>query len=208
MSKKPTQGQAIQWTPKQVNVADVKPTEKNYKIKTDIGRERLQLSLKLYGLAGTVVVNTDMTLIDGNSRLLEAKEKGEKKIWVSIPNRKLTPKEFQEMSAMYDFAKAGEIDMDRIEQDLGTTAEFFNRWKMSVPMHVLEKMGAKSPVSGKLEYPEEGVEAEVADIKMVQLFFTNSQEIEFRKMEDRLKVKLKTANTTDTVLKAFKALLK
>jgi len=56
--------QQISWTPKLVNVADVKPTEKNYKIKTDIGKERLQLSLKMFGLAGTVVVNTDLTLID------------------------------------------------------------------------------------------------------------------------------------------------
>jgi len=192
-------------------VADVKPTEKNYKIKTDIGKERLQLSLKMFGLAGTVVVNTDLTLIDGNSRLIEAKEKGEKKIWVSIPNRRLTPKEFQEMSAMYDFAKAGEIDMERIEQDLGTSEDFYNKWKMSVPMHVLEKMGAKAP-AGKFDYPEEGKEGEaelpVSDIKMVQLFFNNKQEAEFRKMEEKIKAKFKVTNTTDAVYAAFKALSK
>lgn len=207
MSKKAV---AIQWSPKQVNVADIKPTEKNYKIKTDLGRERLQNSLKLFGLAGTVIVNTDLHLIDGNSRLVEAKEKGEKKIWVSMPNRKLTPKEFQEMSAMYDYAKAGEVDVESIEKDLGTSADFFEKWKMSVPMHLLDKMGAKAPVKA-LEYPEEGKqpengEAPVSDIKMVQLFFNAKQEQEFRKMEEVLKKKFKTNNTTDTVFKALKSI--
>ena len=106
---------AITWSSKLVQVSTSKPTPTNYKIKTDLGKERLALSLKKFGLAGTVVLNTDFTLIDGNSRLEEAKKEKQKTIWASFPNRKLSPAEFKEMSALFDFAKAGEVDVDRIQ---------------------------------------------------------------------------------------------
>jgi len=138
--------QPITWSPKLVDIKLIKPTPNNYKIKTDLGKERLQNSLKLFGLAGTVVCNTDYSLIDGNSRLEEEQAKGAKKIWVSLPNRKLTPKEYQEMAAMYDFAKAGEVDMERIEKELGTKEDFFKKWGLEVPMHLLENMGKGAAV--------------------------------------------------------------
>ena len=76
----------ITWSSKLVQVSKIKPTPTNYKIKTDLGKERLALSLKKFGLAGTVVLNTDFTLIDGNSRLEEAKKEKQKTIWASFPN--------------------------------------------------------------------------------------------------------------------------
>lgn len=206
MGKKNT----IEWASKLVNVADIKPTPNNYKIKTDLGKERLATSLKSFGLAGTIVLNTDLSLIDGNSRWEEAKAKGAKKIWASLPNRKLSAKEYHEMSAMFDFAKAGEVDLKRIEQDLGSTKEFYDKYKLSIPMAMLDKMGIKAEIT-PLAYPEgKLVKAsnlpEVGDIKMVQLFFSTKQESEFRTIEERLMKKFKTANTTDTVLKALKSI--
>jgi shikimate kinase len=41
---------------------------------------------------------------------------------------------------------------------------------------------------------------------MVQLFFSEKQEAEFRKIEEKLMKKYKLDNTTDTVLKAFKSI--
>lgn len=212
----------ITWRSVEALVKDVKPTPNNYKIKTDLGKERLQQSLKMFGLAGNAVCNwgskamkvTDLTLVDGNSRLEEAREKGLKKIWVSVPSRWLTPKEFQEMSAMFDFAKAGEVDMDRIKGDLGSSTDFFNKWKMEVPMKLLEQMGSKQSLNG-LEYPGEkkngngvAVAGPTGDICMVNLFFTIKQEEEFRKWEQQLMKKFKTDNTTMTVYKALKSIIK
>ena len=201
----------ISWSTKLVDVKLIKGTPNNYKIKTELGKERLQASLKSFGLAGTVICNTDLTLIDGNSRLEQAIERGEKKIWVSLPSRKLTPAEFREFSAMYDFAKAGEVDTERIEKELGTSEAFFNKYKMTVPMHLLDKLGANAPIE-ELAYPEkkDGSKSapEVSDIKMVQLFFSEKQEAEFRAIEAKLMAKFKTSNTTDTVLKAYKQLMK
>jgi hypothetical protein len=197
---------AIEWTSKLVEVSKIKPTPNNYKIKTDLGKERLQQSLKQFGLAGNVVISTDFVLIDGNSRLEEAKAKGLKKIWASMPSRPLTAKEFTEMSAMFDFAKAGEVDIERIQKELGTSADFYERYKMEIPLNLLEKMGKnteRAAVVKNLEYPEEQVEQ--SDSKIVQLFFNTKQEAEFRKIEEKLKKKFKTDNTTDTVLKVFKS---
>lgn len=215
---KPTKvvGKRIKWKSVEALVQHIQPTEKNYKIKSDLGRERLQHSLETYGVAGNVVCNwvgkvgdrTKLMLIDGNSRLEEAKTYTEKKIWVSVPDRKLSPAEFKEFSAMFDFAKAGEVDMERIQGDLGTKEDFYKKWGIQVPMDLLNKMGKNAPAMKKLEYPEEGKGAapEVSDIKMVQLFFSDKQEAEFRKYEDKLKKKWKLTNTTETVLRAFKTL--
>lgn len=200
----------IKWSSKLVDVASIKPTPTNYKIKTELGQERLKQSLKMFGLAGNVVVNPDgkgYVLIDGNSRLIEAKEAKEKKIWVSVPNRRLTPKEFKQMSAMFDFAKAGEVDTERIFKDLGTSKDFYNAWSVEVPMEILDKIGKHTKVDIK-EFPDskktKGTDsAGAANVMMIQLFLTSKQEALFRKQEEKLAKKFKTDNITDTVFKAF-----
>lgn len=213
----------IEWASKKVKVVDIEPTPNNYKIKTDLGKQRFQQSLKKFGLAGNAVVNPKMkngkhtgkyVLIDGNSRVEDAKEKGTKEIWVSIPNVPLTDKQFIEMSAMFDFAVAGDVDTERIKKDLGTTADFYNAWGWEVPMELLSGMG-KAPknavASQNLEYPGEKkgktiAGQEVTDIKMVQLFFSQKQEEEFRKWEEKFGKKHKVEGTTNIVLKAIKLL--
>lgn len=202
----------IKWTPKEVEVRKIKPTPKNYKIASDLGKQRLAKSLELFGIAGTVVVNTDLTLIDGNSRLEQAKERGEKKVWVSVPNRKLTRKEFEMMSAMYDFAVAGDVDEEGIKRDLGTHEDFYKMWGMQVPAGLLDKMGAKSK-GPKISVSESKggkivADSPVDDTRKVELFFTVKEESLFRKLEDKLAKKFKSIGTTDTVLRAFKQLAK
>ena len=143
----------IEWTSKEVKLAAIAPTPVNYKIKTKLGQERLRESLKSVGLAGNVVCNyagkfgdvNNLVLIDGNSRREEMVAQGKTKMWVSLPSRLLTPKEFKEFSAMMDFAKAGEVDMERIEKDLGTTEAFYEKYSMSVPGKLLESLGKKAP---------------------------------------------------------------
>lgn len=216
IKKKGKKWAQITWTPKKVLVSKVVPTPNNFKIKTELGQERLQKSLELFGLAGTTVVNIgkggSYPLIDGNSRREEAIEKKKTHMWVSIPSRPLSPKEFKEMAAMYDYAKAGEVDMDRIKGELGKTQDFFHKWGLQVPMALLEKLGNNASID-ELEYPDKKGKgkkgkdvAAVGDIKMVNLFFTEKQEEEFRKMEEKLKKKFKTSTTTDTVYKALKSI--
>jgi hypothetical protein len=210
----------IIWKSIKVKAKQLIPTPGNYKIKSDLGRERLQTSLDKYGRAGTVVVNYSkkkgfFDIVDGNSRHEEVMTRNPNEIMeVSIPSRVLTPAEYKEMAAMFDFAKAGEVDMDRILQDLGSTEDFYSKWGLEVPMEMLNKMGAKANIK-ELEYPEEGEgvkskggkqkEVAVSDMRMVQLFFSEKQEAEFRKMEEKGKKKFKVDNTTDFVWSILKA---
>lgn len=205
----------IKWVSKKVLVSLIDPTPKNYKIRTELGMERLQASLASFGMAGNMVCNPEKVkgvvrykLIDGNSRREEAIRQKEKQVWISIPSRPLTPKEFVEMSAMFDFAKAGDVDMDMINSDLGSSKDFLEKYKLNVPAHLLDKMGSKAVAPG-LEYPEEGGEdakLESSDIKMVQLFFTAKQEKEFRVMQEKFYKKFKVNNVTDMVFKALKSI--
>lgn len=202
----------IRWNTYLVNVKDIKPTPNNYKIKTALGKERLKHTLKTYGLAGAVICNwggkvgdlKNIVLVDGNSRVEEELAAGTKTIEASLPDRPLTPSQYKEFSAMIDFAKAGEVDMDRIEKDLGTTKSFFESYRLEPPPDVLDKLGANAPKGPKPTITTEDKIVVETDERAVTLFFTAKQEAEFRKIEERLKIKLKTTNTSDTVLKALK----
>jgi len=108
---------------------------------------------------------------------------------------------------MIDFAKAGEVDMDRIEKDLGTTKSFFESYRLEPPPDVLAKLGANAPKGPKPTITTEDKVVVETDERAVTLFFTTKQEAEFRKIEEKLKLKFKTMSTSDTVLKAFKKLV-
>lgn len=195
----------ITWKTTLTDVSKIKPTPNNFKIKNALGSERFLTSLKNFGLAGAVVCNTDYTLIDGNSRVEQARVKGLKKIDVSFPSRKLTTKEFDEMSALFDFAVAGDVDIERIEKELFKTKDIYAKWGMPVPMNLLDSMGANAKIKAK-DAPIKPLDIEEPnDQRMVQLFFNIKQEAEFRKMEEVLMKKLKTNSTTETVLKVFKS---
>jgi hypothetical protein len=200
----------LTWKSREIKVSLIDPTPENYKIKTEQGRERLKQSLKQFGLAGTVVVNYHPTkkgrfiLIDGNSRRDEAIEKKEKTLNASVPSRPLTSKEFKLMSAMFDFAKAGEVDVERIRKELGKTSDFFAEWGMNVPMEMIDKIGKKGiVVAPKVKAKTVGA-AEVGDsnVFMRNLFFNKKQADAFDKQMEKLQKKFKTTNVTDTVFKA------
>lgn len=107
-------------------VSDLKENPKNPKILNEKGRQRLHLSLSKFGLAGTIICNVDLTIIDGHSRKKDLIDKGVKEVWVSVPSRKLTQKEYDEMNAMFDVAKAGDPDMMMIEEVIGE--EVLEEW--------------------------------------------------------------------------------
>lgn len=152
----------ITWYAKEVNTASIDPTPINYKIKTELGLARFRASVKSFGRAGTVVCNPSdkpgrYNLIDGNTRWEDAVANKERRIWVSLPSRKLSPKEFKEMSAMFDFAKAGEVDMDRIKGDIGSHKDFYDKYGLEVPLALLDTMGAKAVIDKSSPEPEREV---------------------------------------------------
>lgn len=197
----------IKWKSIEVPIAKIKPTPNNFKLKTEEGTARFKTSVESYGLAGTVVINTDYTLIDGNTRLEKAKVLGHKKIWVSIPDRKLTVKEFNEFSAMYDMARAGEVDVLRIREELGTTASFFKKWGMDMPevalskLAELEKNEAVVNPTASRKIPDKAKEIQ---LRPIALLFTVEESVEYISIAEGLFKRFKVDNVTDLAMAVIK----
>lgn len=201
---------AITWVPKKVPINKIKKTPRNFKIENSLGRKRLMQSLDVFGNASTVILNTDYCLIDGNSRLEEEKKRKSTWLWVMWPSRKLSPKEYREMCAMFDYAVAGEVDTERIHQELGTSKEFFDQWHIEMPMNLLDKIGKKSKgidvdVKG-MKYPDKVKDAVTSgeSVVTIYLFYSVKLANQFRKEEDRLAKKYGLSNISDIVLQAMK----
>lgn len=197
----------ITWKTVRVDVSKIKPTPNNFKLKTEEGLSRFRTSMKKFGLAGTVILNLDYTLIDGNTRVEEAKLNKLKKIDASIPSRKLTPKEFNEFSAMYDLARAGEVDVLRIKEELGTTEAFFKAWGLEMPEKALNKLAELekneaviNPTSAR-QIKEEAKEIETSRIT---LLFTKDEATEYIRLAESLYGKFKVDNITDLSLKVLR----
>jgi hypothetical protein len=197
----------ITWKNVEVLVSKIKPTPNNYKLKTEDGSARFATSVDSFGLAGAVILNQDFTLIDGNTRWEKAKEIGMKKIWASMPDRKLTPKEFTEFAAMYDMARAGEVDILRIKEELGTTESFFKKWGISLPQAALDKIAEMekndrviSPTMAK-QVPENIKEVTTRHITLI---FSAEEAKEYMDLAEALYSHFKVDNVTDLSLAVLK----
>jgi len=194
----------IKWKAVEVLISKIKPTPNNFKLKTEIGGVRFKNSVDNFGLAGAVIINSDYTIIDGNTRVEKAKELGEKKVWASIPDRKLTPKEFTEFAAMYDFAKAGEVDIERIKDELGTTESFFKSWGVDIPMKAQQKLkemeNAKIEARPSLKKEEQFKEL---NYKPLTLSFNVKDADEYIALAESLYSKFKVDNVTDLSIAAL-----
>jgi len=197
----------IQWSVIKIDISKIKPTPNNFKLKTEDGTARFKTSVDSYGLAGAVILNADYTLIDGNTRVEKAKELGIKKIDASMPNRKLTPKEFSEFSAMYDMARAGEVDVLRIKEELGDTAAFFKKWGFDMPQVALAKL-AEMEKNEKVINPTAARkiadEAKEIETARITLLFTPPEADEYIKLCESLYKQFKTDNVTDLSLKVMR----
>jgi hypothetical protein len=196
----------ITWKITKVEVSKIKPTPNNYKLKTEEGLSRFRKSIEKFGLAGTVILNTDLTLIDGNTRWEDAKAKKLKFINATIPDRKLTPKEFVEFSAMYDAARAGEVDITRIKNELGTSDQFFKDWGFTMPpkaVEALKKLEENEPITPRTVNGKQVKPEELATSKLT-LMFTKAEADEYLRIAESLYTIFKVDNVTDLSLAALK----
>lgn len=200
-----------EWKSVLVDVSRIKPTPNNFKLKTEEGLMRFKNSVEKFGLAGTVILNADYTLIDGNTRVEKAREKKIKRIYASMPNRLLKPKEFAEFSALYDFARAGEVDVLRIKEELGTTDAFFKEWGFELPKKALSKLAeleANEAVINPTASRHIDDKAKEIPTSRITLLFVKEEAEEYIRLAESLYTKLKADNVTDLSLKALRLLKK
>src|SRR5688572_10428896 len=103
----------ITWSLIEVKASELKPNPKNPKKRDEKGFARLQKSLARFGKVFDGIANKDLSLIDGHSRLTVNEDELVK---VFVPSRQLSPTEYSQMNAVFDIAKAGEPDLQILEE--------------------------------------------------------------------------------------------
>lgn len=113
--------EALQWTEKEVAIADLQPAEYNPRKMTDKERADLTDSVKEFGPVVPVVANIGKrqnVLIGGHQRCTIYKELGYEKVRVLYPNRELTLKEEKKLNlrlnkntGSWDYEKLKDIDL-------------------------------------------------------------------------------------------------
>ena len=106
----------LSWKTEQRFVKDLMIAEINPRKISKEQKEALQRSLEKFNLADIPVLNTDNTIISGNQRLQILYElgKGDEKIDVRVPNRKLTDEELKEYMLIAN-THAGIFDVELLE---------------------------------------------------------------------------------------------
>jgi hypothetical protein len=120
----------IEWSIQICEVEHLKEYENNPRKITPDKLKHLEESIRRFGLAEPIVVNTDFTIIGGHGRRKALKKLGIQEVQTYYPNRKLSEEEFDELNIRLNKNIAGEFDFDilgnRFElpelQDMGFTA--------------------------------------------------------------------------------------
>lgn len=126
-SKKQVDPKDISWALIEVRAGDLKPNPENPKVNDSKGIKRLHKSLQKFGVVYDGIANKDLALIDGHKRLERITDL-EERLHVFVPSRQLTQKEYEEMNAIFDVAKGGETDWQKIEEKMDD--EFFQEWDL------------------------------------------------------------------------------
>ena len=106
----------LKWHNEKRKVNDLVPYEKNPRLISPEQQENLKKSLKKFNLVEVPAINTDNQVIAGHQRLmiLQLLGRGEETIDVRMPNRKLTPKEFEQYLLISNRV-TGEWDLEKLK---------------------------------------------------------------------------------------------
>jgi ParB-like chromosome segregation protein Spo0J len=184
----------------------LKPYEKNPRKNLNV--DKVADSLKEFGFQQPIVVDKDMVVIVGHTRLEASKKLGLKEVPVLIAD--ISPAK----------AKAYRITDNRLNQDSSWDYKLLN-FEMGDLMdnhydlsHLgfddseIEKIVAFEPKfesdNNKIENVSvDEIQAPMSQVRMVQLFLNSETEPLFKKMVEKLQQIYGTSNLTDTVYKAL-----
>lgn len=137
----------IKWKFVEIDKSLIKPNPNNPKVRKEKGMAQLDKLTKKFGRIFDGILNADMSLIDGHSRL-EMYPEGTGNYFV--PDAQLGPDDEKELNALFDVARAGDPDMFMIEQILGE--EMLDEWSTDNKKKL--KKGAKNAATGDdCKYP-------------------------------------------------------
>lgn len=102
----------MKWNLKKIKVSDLKENPKNPRKLTVKGLNDLEKSIKKFGVAEPLVVNTDLMLCGGHGRKKILERLNITEVDCYLPEKKLSQKEFNELGIRLNKNIAGEFDFD------------------------------------------------------------------------------------------------
>jgi site-specific DNA-methyltransferase (adenine-specific) len=106
----------IKWTAQEIDVADLKPYDRNPRTITKEAFARLVTRIKEEGFRAPITTDGKGTILAGHQRYRAAKELGYSKLPIMVPDRQLTPEECGQI-VVADNVSHGEWDFDILSAD-------------------------------------------------------------------------------------------
>lgn len=106
----------IKWTAQEIDVADLKPYDRNPRTITKEAYERLVTRIKEEGFRAPITTDGKGTILAGHQRYRAAKELGYSKLPIMVPDRDLTAEECGQI-VVADNVSHGDWDFDILSAD-------------------------------------------------------------------------------------------
>lgn len=106
----------MEWHTETRKISELKNWESNPRVISEESYKELKESIGSLGNFEPLVINIDGTVLAGNQRLRVAKEKGDKEVEVSVPERELTEEEIKKIGIISN-RHSGEWDMDKLANE-------------------------------------------------------------------------------------------
>lgn len=106
----------IKWKEVEVDVAELKPYERNPRRISEEAYSLLKESIQSLGYHQRIITQPDKTVIGGHQRIRALTELGIKRVKILVPDRELTQDEFRKL-LIQDNVAFGEFDFDILAAD-------------------------------------------------------------------------------------------
>lgn len=145
---------APNWTIEKRQIADLIPYDKNPRYISDEQFQKLKNSIREDGYHARAVVDTHSVIIAGHMRLRALADLGFTEAEVLVPNRELTPEEFDRIN-IRDNIEFGEFDVELLQDRF--TPEYLD--DLGLVLELEEKVVENDPSGDADDIPEPPVES-------------------------------------------------
>ena len=107
----------MKWKTQRIEVSKLKEWDKNPRKLSEKGLNDLKKSIKKFGIAEPLVVNSDFVICGGHGRLKVLQDLDIESVDCYVPERQLTQKEFEELNIRLNKNIAGDWDINKLIEE-------------------------------------------------------------------------------------------
>ena len=107
----------MKWKTQRIEVSKLKEWDKNPRKLSEKGLNDLKKSIKKFGIAEPLVVNSDFVICGGHGRLKVLQDLDIESVDCYVPERQLTQKEFEELNIRLNKNIAGDWEINKLIEE-------------------------------------------------------------------------------------------